>query len=80
MFGRIILIALLATFFGWSLLTRTSDGAGRTQLYVVHPGDTLWSIAAARYAGDPREGIWKLQHRNDLAGTTITPGERLVLP
>ena len=80
MFGRIILIALIATALGWSLLARTSDGAGRAQLYVVRPGDTLWSIAAARYAGDPREGIWKLQRRNDLAGTTITPGERLVLP
>ena len=80
MFGRILLIALVVTFLGWSLLTRTSDGAGKAQLYVVRPGDTLWSIAAARYAGDPREGIWKLQHRNDLAGTTITPGERLVLP
>lgn len=80
MFGRIILIALLATFLGWSLLTRTSEGAGRAQLYVVRPGDTLWSIAAARYAGDPRAGIWKLQQRNDLAGTMINPGQRLVLP
>ena len=69
MFGRIILIALLATFLGWSLLTRASEGAGETQLYIVRPGDTLWSIAAARYAGDPREGIWKLQQRNDLAGS-----------
>jgi nucleoid-associated protein YgaU len=80
MFGRILLIALVVTFLGWSLLTRTSDGAGRGQLYVVRPGDTLWSIATARYAGDPREGIWKVQHRNGLAGTTITPGEQLVLP
>ena len=80
MFVRIILIALLATFLGWSLLTRASEGAGRAQTYVVRPGDTLWSIAAARYGGDPREGIWKLQQRNDLAGTMISPGERLVLP
>ena len=80
MFVRILLIALVVTFLGWSLLTRTSDGAGKAQHYVVRPGDTLWSIAAARYAGDPREGIWKLQRRNDLVGTTITPGERLVLP
>ena len=80
MFVRILLIALVATFLGWSLLARASDGAGPAQVYVVKPGDTLWSIAAARYAGDPREGIWKLQRRNDLAGTTISPGERLVLP
>ena len=80
MFGRIILIALLATFLGWSLLARASEGAGRAELYVVRPGDTLWSIAAERYGGDPRAGIWKLQQRNDLAGSMITPGERLVLP
>ncbi len=80
MFGRIILIALLATFLGWSVLARASEGAGRAELYVVRPGDTLWSIAAERYGGDPRAGIWKLQQRNDLAGSTITPGERLVLP
>ncbi len=80
MFGRVVLIALVATFLGWSLLARPSVGAGPTQHYVVQPGDTLWSIAAARYAGDPREGVWKLQRKNDLAGTTITPGERLVLP
>jgi len=80
MFGRIVLIVLVATFLGWSLLTRDVGGAGRAQVYVVQPGDTLWSIASARYAGDPREGIWKLQRRNDLAGATIVPGQRLVLP
>ena len=80
MFVRILLIALVVTFFGWSLLTRTSDGAGKAQLYVVKQGDTLWSIAAARYAGDPREGVWRLEQRNRLAGTSLTPGERLVLP
>jgi len=80
MFVRILLVALVATLLGWSLLTRASDGAGRAQVYVVQPGDSLWSIAAARYGGDPRAGVWRLQERNALAGTTITPGERLVLP
>jgi LysM repeat protein len=80
MFGRILLIVLVATFLGWSLLTRTVDGAGPAQVYVVQPGDTLWSIAAARYAGDTREGVWELQRRNHLAGTTLTPGQRLTVP
>ena len=80
MFGRIALIVLVATFLGWSLLTRTVDGAGRAQVYVVQPGDTLWSIASARYAGDPREGVWKIEHRNHLASATVWPGEKLVLP
>jgi LysM repeat protein len=80
MFGRIVLIALVAIFLGWSLLARSSEGAGKAGHYVVRPGDTLWLIAAARYSGDTREGIWKLQQRNHLAGTTLTPGQRLVVP
>ena len=35
--------------------------------------------AATRYA-DPREGVWELRERNDLEGTTIVPGQVLVLP
>jgi nucleoid-associated protein YgaU len=80
MFARIALIVLLATFLGWSLMTRTVDGAGRPQVYVVKPGDTLWTIAASRYAGDTREGVWKLQRSNHLAGVTLTPGQKLTVP
>jgi LysM repeat protein len=46
----------------------------------VRPGETLWAIAEASYAGDPREGVWKLQRRNGLSGSTIVPGQRLALP
>ena len=80
MFVRVLVIAALVTLLGWSLLTRSSDGAGHAHAYVVQPGDTLWSIAAARYGGDPRAGVWELQQRNGLAGTTITPGEKLLVP
>jgi LysM repeat protein len=80
MFGRIAILVLVAMFLGWSVLTRTVDGAGPAQVYVVKPGDTLWSIVSARYAGDPRAGVWKLERRNHLAGTTISPGQKLTLP
>ena len=80
MFVRIVLIVLVATFLAWSVMTREVGSAGPPQVYVVQPGDTLWSISSERYAGDPREGVWKLQRRNQLAGTTISPGQRLVLP
>ena len=80
MFARIALIVLVATFLGWSVTTRSVESAGTAQVYVVQRGDTLWAIASERYAGDPREGIWKLQQRNHLVGTTISPGQRLVLP
>jgi LysM repeat protein len=80
MFVRILLVAAVATVLAWSVLARASDGAGPAEVYIVRPGDTLWSIAAERYAGDPREGVWKLERGNALAGTTIRPGQRLILP
>lgn len=79
MFARIVVIAallVLAVAYG----ARRSDGAGGEQVYVVHAGDTLWMIASSHYGGDPREGVWRLQDRNHLAGTIVRPGERLILP
>lgn len=79
MFARFVLL-LLATALLVGIVARPSGGAGRPATYVVKPTDTLWSVATRYYAGDPREGIWELQRRNDLAGTTLVPGQRLVLP
>jgi LysM repeat protein len=79
MFPR-LLILLLAISLLVGILARPSGGAGKPVRYVVKPTDTLWSIAMRHYAGDPREGIWKLQQRNHLQGTTLVPGQRLVLP
>jgi LysM repeat protein len=46
----------------------------------VKPADTLWSIAVSSYAGDTREGVWKLQQRNHLRTATLRPGQVIVLP
>jgi LysM repeat protein len=62
------------------VLARGSNEAGHRQALVVHTGDTLWSIATSHYAGDPREGVWKLRRANSLRGDTLVPGQRLVLP
>ena len=70
----------VAVLILWGVVARASHGAGPEQVYVVKPHDTLWSIAVKTYAGDPREGIWKIQHRNRLVGATIVPGEKLVVP
>jgi LysM repeat protein len=78
MFGRILIVVAVSLFL-WASFARSSDASGPETNYVVQPADTLWSIAAERYA-DPREGVWELRERNDLAGTTIVPGQVLVLP
>jgi len=79
MFPRLtILLLAIALLVG--IMARPSGGAGKPDHYVVKPTDTLWSIATRHYAGDPREGVWKLQRRNHLTGTTLLPGQQLVLP
>lgn len=52
---------------------------GGVEVWMVRPGDTLWSIAeAVDRGGDPRPLVDAMQA--ELGGTTIYPGERLVLP
>ena len=79
MFGRILLVSLAAVVV-WALFARDSDAGGQARSYRVQAGDTLWSIAATSYHGDPRAGVWKIRDRNHLAGTTIAPGQLLRLP
>jgi LysM repeat protein len=79
MFGKVLLIAVSVLVI-WGVVARASNGAGPERVYVVKPHDTLWSIAVKTYGGDPREGIWKLEQANHLAGATIVPGERLRVP
>lgn len=78
MFGRILIVAALAVLL-WAAFARSSDASGPERRYVVQPYDTLWSIASTGYS-DPREGVWEIRQRNGLDGTTIVPGQILVLP
>ncbi len=79
MFGKALLVSVAALVL-WGVVARASSGAGREHVYVVKPHDTLWTIAARTYGGDPRAGIWRIQKANHLAGATIVPGEKLVVP
>ena len=79
MFGRIAIVALVALLV-WAVFARDTGAGSHPQYHRVQSGDTLWSIAVRHYAGDPREGVWKLEQRNGLEGSTIVPGQRLALP
>lgn len=80
MFARssILLLALVAVLV--LAAPRPSSGARGEERYVVRPGETLWELAAERFAGDPRAGIWEIQKRNGLADGRLEPGVVLYLP
>ena len=75
-----LLVVLLAAAFAVGLAARSTHGAGPERHYVVKPADTLWAIAERSYAGDVREGVWKLEQRNNLESATLRPGQVLDLP
>jgi LysM repeat protein len=79
MFGKFLIVLLFAAL-AVGLYAHSSQSAGPERHYVVRPADTLWSIAARTYAGDTREGVWKLEQRNHLKSATLVPGEELTLP
>jgi nucleoid-associated protein YgaU len=80
MFARIAVLALVVTL-AWAVAARSSSAAGAERAYIVRAGDTLWSIAAERYGGDPRRSIWKIEQRNGLLGHgPLRVGQKLVLP
>src|SRR5215468_6145669 len=48
---------------------------------VVHPGQTLWSIASqAEPTADPRAVMQQIIDLNGLRGTSLEPGQRLWVP
>ncbi len=53
-----------------------------TTTYVVQPGDTLWSLAAARTpaGSDVRATIAEIKDLNDLAGSMLLVGDQMLLP
>ena len=66
-------------------LTTTDSGGGarpvvaRTNVRVVEPGDSLWSIVrASGVTGDPRPVVDRLEHQ--LGGRPLQIGQRVVVP
>jgi len=79
MFARVGIVLLSAVLL-WALFARETGASGTPARYRVRPGDSLWSIAAGRYSGDLRAGVWRIERANGLPGATIVPGQLLLLP
>ena len=76
--GRILMLA--ATLLLVTGRLAYGSGPAASDRVVVAPGDTLWSIAAAHYPGDPRPHVEAILQANRLSTPLLTPGQALQLP
>jgi predicted Zn-dependent protease len=75
-------LSLMVTVPALSSMHLYAAAPQRYATVVVHPGDTLWSIASAHTAStsDVQDTIDRITEVNHLAGAAIRPGERLRVP
>jgi LysM repeat protein len=76
--GRILVLATILVI----ATGRLAYGSGpmAADMVVVAPGDTVWSIAAARYRGDPRPHVEAILQANHLTTPLVMPGQALLIP
>jgi hypothetical protein len=82
-----VLMAALAWLAGTARADAAGSGVPSSAVYhslrsvVVLPGQSLWSIATQYEPGsDPRNVIQEIIDLNALSGTSVQPGEQLLLP
>ena len=65
----LVLVAALAVMLA---LSKVAQGGAVAATVVVQPGDTLWTIAAARYpADDTRARVDEIERMNDLTNPPL---------
>lgn len=81
-FRRLLAAAAVVGLMGVGMaLAAQGSPPARYTTVVVQPGDSLWSIAAARYPGDDvRDRVQDIEQANGLSGPQIEVGQTLRLP
>jgi LysM repeat protein len=79
-----LLFLLMLAAVGLALAAPASDAATPAKpatVVVVHPGDSLWSIAARYLPSRDAQGVVEeIRRLNGLDGYTIYAGQQLALP
>ena len=85
--ASVVLVAALAWLAGTARADVAGSGAPSSAVYhslrsvVVLPGQSLWTIATqAEPSADPRSVIQQIIDLNALGGTSVHPGQRLLIP
>jgi hypothetical protein len=82
-----VLVAVLAWLAGTARAEAAGSGVPSAAVdksvrsVVVLPGESLWTIASQAEPGaDPRSVIQEIVDLNALGGTSIQPGQHLLVP
>ena len=84
-----IMVAIFALPLALALILWIDEARSRASweplepnpLYVVEPGDTLWSIAREHYPdADPRAAVYAIRQLNDVDPGRLRPGDVLMMP
>jgi LysM repeat protein len=74
------LAVFVFTVFAMAQVVHGSAIGGYTTV-TVEPGDSVWSIASARYpSADPRQKVQEILDANGLRSPEIYAGEQLKVP
>jgi LysM repeat protein len=76
--GRIVGLAVALMVVTGRLAYGSGPVASDT--VVVGPGDTVWSIAAQHFPGDPRPHVEEILAANHLDSPMVKPGQSLRIP
>jgi hypothetical protein len=78
----LLTVAVAALFLLLAGQVDAGDSAMLTQEHVVRSGETLWEIAGSHTAdgADVRDTVDDIKAMNVLDGSTIFPGDRLIIP
>jgi hypothetical protein len=82
-----LVVAALAWLAGTARADASGSGVPASAVYksvrsvIVLPGQSLWTIASqVAPSADPRSVIQQIIDLNALGGTSIQPGQRLLVP
>lgn len=83
-FGGLSAAALMVVAMGvWNgNVAQSAPASQQVTSYVVRPGDTLWSYAQSvtKPGDDVRETVQYLMELNNMEGSAVAVGQRLVVP
>lgn len=78
--GVIALFSAMLMFGSFANATLTNQGPA-TQVVVVQPGESLWSIAqAVAPSADPRETVGRIRDLNGMTSAVVVKGQSLIVP